>query len=450
MPDCKSLAIRRFYHGYNAFSGYERYEIVAISEAEIVNYTRILQKELQVALGCTEPIAIAYCSAYARKILGRKPERYEVYCSRNIIKNAKAVIVPNTGGLKGIEAAVLAGGIGGNPDVELRVLESLTDVERDEIRRELMKNVVQVRLLDKGHALHIIVHAFAGNDDASVEIVDSHARLGKITQNSEIIREHNGVNVPDQEPGVALSVANILEYANLVDLNDVRDCLERQLECNKAIASEGLRSVYGAGIGSILMKNAGNNFWAKAKAMAAAASDARMDGCPMPVVINSGSGNQGIAVSVPIWVYSQEMGVSKDLLLRALCVGNLIAIHQKTRIGKLSAFCGATCAAIGAVAGIAYINHEPFDVVAQSISNSLATIGGMICDGAKSSCAAKIALALEAASLGYKLAKHQRSFRNGEGIVRADIEETIKGVAYIASHGMQTTDDDILKIMLNN
>ena len=423
---------------------------VAISQKIKSNYTRILNTELKMALGCTEPIAIAYCAAYARKILGKAPERYVVYCSGNIIKNVKAVTVPKTGGLKGIQAAALAGGIGGDADAELRVLESLTDEDRAKIRSACAQDIVEVKLLESGHALHIIIHVFAGEDEASVEIIDNHTGIGRVERNGEVLHERRDEVAEQDEAYTSLNIADILEYAKEVELGVIRDCLLRQIQCNGAIAREGLKNIYGAGIGPILMKNAGESLREQAMATAAAASDARMNGSAMPVVINSGSGNQGITVSVPVLVFAQDMQADEETLLRALCVANLVAIHQKTGIGKLSAFCGATCAAAGAVAGIAFMRGEDYEVIAQLVSNALATVGGMICDGAKSSCAGKIAVALDAAFLGYEAAKQQRSYKNGEGIVHESVEGTIDSIGRIASKGMYSTDIEILNIMLEN
>ena len=403
------------------------------------------------ALGCTEPIALAYAAAYAREVLGRAPERYEAYCSGNIIKNVKAVVVPQTGGLKGIEAAVLAGGIGGDAQAQLQVLERLTDEDRAQIRAQRDKGAVEVKLLESEHALHIIVRAFAGEDEASVEIVDSHTGIGRVTRNGRTIREGAAAEEEAREAEYeSLNIAQILQYADSVDLDQVRNCLQRQIACNQAIASEGLQNVYGAGIGPLLMETAGENLRERAKAAAAAGSDARMNGCALPVVINSGSGNQGITVCMPILVYAQALGVSDEVLLRALCVGNLVAIHQKAGIGKLSAFCGVTCAAAGAVAGIAYMKKEPYEVIAQLISNALATVGGMVCDGAKSSCAGKIVIALDCAFTAYEAAKRSRSYKGGEGIVKRDVEKTIQSVGRMAAKGMHSTDLEILNIMLED
>lgn len=415
------------------------------------NYTNILHSELKVAMGCTEPIAIAYCAAYAKKVLGCEPKRFIAYCSGNIIKNAKAVVVPQTGGLRGIEAAVIAGAVGGNPDAELEVLTGITDADRVRINELMERGIVEVKLLDSPQPLHVIITAFADGQEASVEIVGSHTHIGRIEKNGEVIKD----NLADEKDPVCenyegLNVSDILAYADSVDINDVKDILEKQIAFNSAISDEGLRTVYGAGIGPALMESAGDNLREQAKAAAAAASDARMNGCPLPVVINSGSGNQGITVSMPIIVYARAAGKTEEELLRALCVGNLIAIHQKTGIGKLSAFCGATSAAVGAMAGIAYMEKADYPTIAQLITNAIATVGGMVCDGAKSSCAGKIATALESAFIGYEAAKLNRGYREGEGIVKENVEKTIHSVARMAANGMRATDMEILNIMLGN
>ena len=423
---------------------------MALTKGKMLQYTQILKSELRTAMGCTEPIAIAYCAACARKVLAAKPERYEVFCSANIVKNVKAVVVPQTGGLKGIETAALAGGDGGNADAELEVLSCLTDAHRQEICDCLKKGIVEVKPLESPHALHILVKVYTGTESACVEIIDSHTQIGRIWKNDELLREHvieDAVEETTYE-SQELNVRDILSYAQKVDLASISDVLERQISYNSAISEEGLAHVYGAGIGPVLMENAIDSVRERAKAAAAAGSDARMNGCPLPVVINSGSGNQGITVSLPIIVYAREMDKPHEDVLRALCFGNLVAIHQKTGIGKLSAFCGATCAAAGAVAGIAYLEEEDYDTIAQAIVNAVATVGGMVCDGAKSSCAGKIAVALESAFIGYEAAKEQRGYRNGEGIVKQDVEKTIESVGRMASKGMHETDKEIIEIML--
>lgn len=422
---------------------------MAVSEKIKVAFTQILKDELMVAMGCTEPIAIAFCASYARKLLGKDPERCVVYCSGNIIKNVKAVVVPQTGGMKGIEAAVAAGITACTPELQLEVLTSLTEDKRQELLELLKQDIIDVRSIDSGHALHIIVELYAQEDSVSVEVIDAHTNIGKVVKNGSVLHENT---LSTQDAGEInyslLTVADILRYADCVELDDVREVLERQISYNRAISAEGLHTVYGAGIGSALLEGAGESLREKCKAAAAAGSDARMNGCSMPVVINSGSGNQGITVSLPVVVRAESKGNSHEELLRALCVSNLIAVRQKVKIGKLSAFCGATNAAVGAICGIAYLDKAGYEVISQTIVNSLATIGGMVCDGAKSSCAGKIAAAIDCAFTGYEAAKRSRGYLNGEGIVKADVEETIDSVGRMAAKGMHATDLEILDIML--
>jgi len=412
-------------------------------------YTDILKEELKTAMGCTEPIAIAYCAAYARKLLGKMPESCEVSCSGNIIKNVKAVTVPQTGGLKGIEAAALAGLVGGDADRQLEVLTTVSDADREEIKRLLGSGLVSVEILESKHPLHIIVELKAGADDVSVEIVDSHTGLGNIVMNGKTLHERETLVKEREELDYdLLNIKDILEYANIVDLETVSDVLKNQIEKNYGIAQEGLKHEWGAAVGKTILNSEKNGIQTMAKAMAAAGSDARMNGCSMPVVINSGSGNQGLTASLPVIVYAKDCGTDTDALMRALCVSNLVAIHQKTSIGKLSAYCGAVCAAAGAISGIAYLQGASREVIEQSIINTITNVGGMVCDGAKSSCAGKIATALECAFLGYELAKSNHGFRNGEGIVKENVEKTIASVGRMARDGMHETDKEILEIMV--
>lgn len=422
---------------------------MALTQEKINLYTRFLHEELKPAMGCTEPIAIAYGAAYARKVLGTEAEQYTVECSGNIIKNVMAVTVPQTGGLRGIETAVLAGAIGGDADRELEVLSTVTEQDIEKIKKGLEDHLVTVKPLDTLHTLHIIVHAYAGEDSVSVEIIDTHSNVGTVVKNGQVIREHTAtLEDEDLTDRRTLNVADILAYGDQVPLEQVQELLEKQIQCNTAISQEGLTGKWGAAVGKTLLATCGDTVRTRAKAAAAAGSDARMNGCAMPVIINSGSGNQGMTVSLPVIIYAESMGVSHEKLLRALSVANLVAIHQKTDIGRLSAFCGAVSAATGAVAGIAYLEGASYEVIAQTIINSIANVGGMVCDGAKSSCAGKIASALESAFLGYELAQEGRGFYSGEGIVKADVEATIASVGRMASKGMRGTDQEILNIMV--
>lgn len=423
---------------------------MALSEKTVKTYSQILSSELMTAMGCTEPISIAFCASYARKLLGKEPERCVVHCSGNIIKNVKSVVVPQTGGLKGIEAAVAAGIAAAAPELQLEVLTALTDDRRKELTQLLDSGIIDVRPLDSGHALHIIVELFAQDDSVSVEVADAHTNIGRVVKNGSVLHE-NALEVQSSSEidYSLLTVEGIVEYAGSVDLGDVREVLERQISYNCAISREGLEHVYGAGIGPTLMENAGNSLREQCKAAAAAGSDARMNGCSLPVVINSGSGNQGITVSLPVIVWAKNLGCTHEELLRALCVSNLIAVRQKLKIGKLSAFCGATSAAVGAICGIAYLDRADASVISQTIINALATIGGMVCDGAKSSCAGKIAAAIDCAFTAYEGAKKCRGYLNGEGLVKVGVEETIDSVGRMAARGMHGTDLEILDIMLD-
>ncbi len=421
-----------------------------MDQSKMTLYSKILKEELIPAMGCTEPIALAYAAAYARKLLGSRPVSYLAECSGNILKNTMAVTVPQTGGMRGIPAAILCGALGGDPDRQLEVLASLTEADLAEVRRELAEERVTVRPLDTEHTLHVIVREDAENGDyVSVELIDSHTGLGNVIKNGELLhaRETAGAAKVNGERD-ALNIRDILDYAAQVDIADVRETLERQISYNSAISQEGLTNCWGAGVGKTLEDCGADTIRTHMKAAAAAGSDARMNGCTLPVVINSGSGNQGITASMPVVLYAACIGADHERLLRALCVSNLCAIHQKTGIGKLSAFCGAVSAATGAMAGIAWLDGASYETIAQAIINSLGNVGGMVCDGAKSSCAAKIASSLESALLGYELAKASRGFRSGEGIVQKDVETTIANVGRMASVGMRGTDREILNIMV--
>ena len=420
-----------------------------MEEKRIKALIAIMEKELLPAMGCTEPIALAYSVAYAKKLLGKTPERVVVKCSGNIIKNTMAVTVPSTNGLRGIKAAALAGVYGGNADKQLEVLTDVTDEDRKMINEKLKTNMVQVEALDSTHALHIIAEVYAGEEYATVEVIDTHTNLGHVEKNGEVLhekKEEELVELLDDEK--SLTLKEIIEFADCVNLDDVREMLERQIEYNSNISKEGLTNDWGASVGKTLMTY-GDDIYTKIKASAAAGSDARMSGCLLPVVINCGSGNQGITVTMPIVTYGEYIGASHEEILRSLCMANLTAVHQKSGIGRLSAFCGALCAATASVAGIAYMNKDEYDVIAQTIVNSLGNVGGMVCDGAKSSCAAKIASSLDCALMGYEMAKRKRGFIDGEGIVKANVEKTIESVGRMASQGMRATDQEILRIMLD-
>lgn len=413
-------------------------------------YVQILKEELVPAMGCTEPIALSYCASKARDVLKAKPTRCLVEVSGNIIKNVKSVIVPNTEGLKGIEAAVAAGIIAGDAN---KALEVIADVKKEEIikiKEYLGCNCIEVKPLESEYILDIKITLYHDEDYVTVRIVDSHTNIILIEKNNEILfskenKKSNDAIVTNRD---ILNVADILEFANTVEIKDIEKVITRQIKYNSAIAKEGLENSYGANIGSVLLKN-GNDIVTRAKAMAAAGSDARMSGCELPVVINSGSGNQGMTISLPIIEYAKELKASDELLYRALVLANLIAIHQKTGIGRLSAYCGAVSAGCAAGCGIAYLHGGDYSCIAHTIVNALAITSGIICDGAKSSCAAKIAASVDAGILGYKMYLEGQQFRDGDGIVVKGVENTIRNVARLGKVGMKETDKEIIKIMTN-
>ncbi len=416
-------------------------------------YTAILKEELVPALGCTEPIALAYASAECRRLLGVLPEKATAECSGNIIKNVKSVVIPNTGSLKGIEAAVAAGMIGGDPDLGLEVLSAVKAEDLPLVKEYIKEKRVSVKLLHTTAALHFIITMEKGNESASVEVIHQHTNIVKKVKNGKTVFEKDASS-DDMNSSLTdrsvLSVSGIIDFGETGDLSLFAPVIEEQIRCNSAICEEGLRNKWGVNIGQYLMETREQDFITEAKATAAAGSDARMSGCEYPVVINSGSGNQGITVSVPVIVYCRRNNIPHEKLVRALAISNLIAIHQKTRIGRLSAYCGAVNAACGAATAITWLQGGTREQINETITNTLATISGMVCDGAKPSCAAKISLALEAAMMGHDLAMEDDNFLPGDGIVKGDVESTIIGVGEIASKGMQSTDETILNVMVND
>ena len=414
-------------------------------------YTRILESELVPALGCTEPIAIAYGAAKARQVLGQEPEHMEIRCSGNIIKNVKGVVVPNSGGMIGIEAAAALGALGGDADRELEVLESVRPEHIARAQAYIASGACRVRLVKDVENLYIVTHVEAGGHTAEVTIVNRHTLITRIVRDGETIYEneiHETLSDSTDDKAL-LNVRDILEYADTVDLDTVRPTLERQIELNTAISAEGLEHVYGAQVGRTLLQVYGDNVRTRARAKPAAGSDARMGGCALPVVINSGSGNQGLTVSLPVVEFARDLCVSHEKLLRALLVSNLVAVHLKKYIGSLSAFCGAVSAACGAGAAITYLYGGGYDDVGSTIVNTLATVGGIVCDGAKSSCASKIASAVDAAILAHYMGSYNRVFRAGEGLVKEDVEKTIRSMGYIGRVGMKETDEEILSVMID-
>lgn len=412
-------------------------------------YISILKEELIPAMGCTEPIAIAYASALARQTLCEMPTRAVLQVSANIIKNVKSVVVPHTNGERGIKSAAVAGIVAGNPDKELEVIADITPDEIAKIKETINTLDCSIEKSDKPYIFDICVTLYSDNHTAFVEIAGHHTNVICIKKDNDVILSKEYTEEENETDRSILSVEDIISFADEVNIDEVSDILDRQIKYNTAIAKEGLKDNYGANIGKILLKSYGNDVHNRAKAFAAAASDARMNGCEMPVVINSGSGNQGITASLPVIVYANEYGVSKDILYRSLVVSNLITIHMKTGIGRLSAYCGATSAGCGAGAGITYMQGGKFYEIAHTIVNAVAIDSGMICDGAKASCAAKIASAVEAGLLGMQMQKNGSQFYGGDGIVTKGVENTIRNIGTLASKGMRHTDEEIIKIMLS-
>ena len=414
-------------------------------------FINILKEELVPAMGCTEPIALAYCAAKAREVLGAMPEKVVIGASGSIIKNVKSVIVPNTDHMKGIPAAAVAGIVAGDASKELEVIAKVTPEQIAGMRTFLENTPVTVEHVDNGLTFEIIVTVFKGENYAKVRIVNYHTNIVLIEKNGEVLME---VKVEGEgESGLTdrsiLNIADILDFAETVDIADVKEVLDRQISYNTAIANEGLRGNYGSNIGSVLLQTYGDSsVMIRAKAMAAAGSDARMNGCEMPVIINSGSGNQGMTTSLPVIEYAKELQVSDEKLYRALTVANLVTIHQKTSIGRLSAFCGAVSAGAGAGAGIAYLQGADLDGISHTVANAIATTGGIVCDGAKASCASKIATAVEAGILGYNMHIRNQNFQPDDGLVGETPEETIANIGRLGKQGMKSTNEEIIKIMV--
>ena len=414
------------------------------------NYVNILKHELIPALGCTEPIAIAYASAKARQVLGEMPERIEMNLSGNIIKNVKGVTVPNSGGLKGMEVAAVLGVVGGNADAALEVLESVKPEDIELTKKLVAQGICTCELAEGVANLYVEAKVYKDGHSAEVTILDHHTNIVKVVKDGEVLvdRKSEDENADAGIDKSKLTLRDIIDFANEVKIEDVKEVLGRQLTMNKAISQEGLDNPWGAQVGKTLLASRGNDVVTRACARAAAGSDARMSGCSLPVVINSGSGNQGITVSMPVYTYAEEWNISEDKLYRALCISNLISVHIKYFIGSLSAFCGAVSAACGSGAAIAYMYGASYDQIGQTIINTLGNVGGIVCDGAKSSCAAKISSAVNAALLGFQMAIEGKGFQNGEGIVLEDVEQTIKSMGHVGRVGMAGTDIDILNIMI--
>jgi len=413
-------------------------------------YVQILKEELITAMGCTEPIALAYAAARCKELLGKLPEKVIVKVSGSIIKNVKSVVVPNTGGMKGIRAAVAAGFVAGRPEKRLEVISQVSDEERAAIQAYTEQADMEICYLDSGRVFDIIIEAVAGEDTAKVRIANYHTNI--------VLEEHNGEKLletvveGDQEEGLTdrslLNMEDIWDFAMTCEIEDVRAILDHQIDCNMAIAKEGLTHPYGACIGQVMLDAYGDEIRNRASAMAAAGSDARMSGCELPVVINSGSGNQGITCSVPVIEYAKELCSGDEKMYRALALSNLVAIHQKTGIGRLSAFCGAVCAGVAAGAGIAYLRGGGFKEIAHTVVNGLAIVSGIVCDGAKPSCAAKIAASVNAGILGYEMYVRGQQFYGGDGLVTKGADNTIRNIGRLGKEGMAGTNDEIIKIMI--
>lgn len=413
-------------------------------------YVQILKEELITAMGCTEPIALAYAAARCKELLGKLPEKVIIKVSGSIIKNVKSVVVPNTGGMKGIRAAVAAGFVAGRPEKRLEVISQVSDEERAAIQAYTEQADMEICYLDSGRVFDIIIEAVAGEDTAKVRIANYHTNI--------VLEEHNGEKLletvveGDQEEGLTdrslLNMEDIWDFAMTCEIEDVRAILDHQIDCNMAIAKEGLTHPYGACIGQVMLDAYGNEIRNRASAMAAAGSDARMSGCELPVVINSGSGNQGITCSVPVIEYAKELCSGDEKMYRALALSNLVAIHQKTGIGRLSAFCGAVCAGVAAGAGIAYLRGGGFKEIAHTVVNGLAIVSGIVCDGAKPSCAAKIAASVNAGILGYEMYVRGQQFYGGDGLVTKGADNTIRNIGRLGKEGMAGTNDEIIKIMI--
>ena len=422
------------------------------SDVKYQAYIKILEEELVPAMGCTEPIALAYGAAKAREVLGCIPEKVYIGVSGSIIKNVKSVIVPNTNHLKGIPAAAAAGIIAGKPERELEVISEVAPDEMKEMAEFLKKAEFEIEHIDNGIVFDIIIKVMKGDSYAKIRIANYHTNLVLVEKDHEIF-----LDIPvkgETEEGLTdrslLAVESIWDFINTVDTDDIKDILQRQIDYNTAIADEGLRGDYGANIGSVLLDTYGNDVRNRARARAAAGSDARMNGCELPVIINAGSGNQGITCSVPVLEYAKEFGADMDKTYRALALSNLIAIHEKTGIGRLSAYCGAVSAGSAAGAGIAYLCGGGYKEVVHTVVNALAIVSGIVCDGAKASCAAKIASSVDAGILGYNMFLRGQQFYGGDGIVTKGVEATIQNIGRLGKEGMRETNEEIIKMMIGD
>lgn len=412
-------------------------------------YVQILKEELVMAMGCTEPIAISYACAKATQVLDHLPDRIVVKASGSIIKNVKSVIVPHTNGLKGIEVAAAAGALYGDADAKLEVLSSATREQIEELPEYVQNTNITVQHIEQGHVFDLEIHVYYEQEHASVRIVDTHTNIVQIEKNWQVIFEDKTTSLELKADHSALIMKQIWDFSQTVDIDDVKEILDRQITCNMAIANEGIHNSYGANIGHVILNMDSDCVKTKAKAYAAAGSDARMNGCELPVVINSGSGNQGITCCVPVVVYAKELDCTQEQLYRALVLSNLTAIYIKTGIGTLSAFCGAVSAGAAAGAGIAYLHNGTYKEIQHTIVNALAILSGTICDGAKASCAAKIASSVDAGIMGYYMYKNKQQFYAGDGIVAHSVDETIQNIGTLGSQGMIQTNDKIIEMMIS-
>jgi len=401
------------------------------------------------AMGCTEPIAISYACAKATQVLDHLPDRIVVKASGSIIKNVKSVIVPHTNGLKGIEVAAAAGALYGDADAKLEVLSRATREQIEELPEYVQNTNITVQHIEQGHVFDLEIHVYYEQEHASVRIVDTHTNIVQIEKNWQVIFEDKTTSLELKADHSALIMKQIWDFSQTVDIDDVKEILDRQITCNMAIANEGIHNSYGANIGHVILNMDSDCVKTRAKAYAAAGSDARMNGCELPVVINSGSGNQGITCCVPVVVYAKELDCTQEQLYRALVLSNLTAIYIKTGIGTLSAFCGAVSAGAAAGAGIAYLHNGTYKEIQHTIVNALAILSGTICDGAKASCAAKIASSVDAGIMGYYMYKNKQQFYAGDGIVAHSVDETIQNIGTLGSQGMLQTNDKIIEMMIS-
>lgn len=420
------------------------------------NYIKVLKSELVPAMGCTEPISLAYCASKASELFIGECKKVNIYVSCNILKNVKSVVVPNTNGGRGIKTAVASGIIAKDSSKKLEVLSILSNSDIEKIE-EFKKNVcMEIFPIDEGHIFDIIVEMIGDEHSSSVRIVDTHTNIVeckvdgvKLAQDPSTCQEIAPQNEDVKKFIETITIEEICDFANKCDINDIKDIIDKQIEYNMAISLEGMKNSYGANIGKVLLQTYGDSTYIKARAYAASASDARMNGCDLPVVIVSGSGNQGLTTSIPVIIYHKDLGLEKEKLYRALVLANLTTIHLKAGIGRLSAYCGAVAAGCGAASGVCYLHGGDFKAISHTIVNAIAINSGIVCDGAKASCAAKISSSVDAGLLGYFMYKNGNQFKDGDGIVKKGVENTIHNVGILASKGMCETDKEIIKIMLD-